>query len=764
MKRYSIVGKAAEYALLVPLGFACAYSLLTPFVPAQTMKDNILPIFFCCAAVILLDLLFQKAVRVLAFVIAAAAAALCLSQIFLGDVFGSLASAAFRTTGESLVRSSGFASAGLCAFAAFVSLLTAYCGRRRLRTAVFWGGTTVILSYLAYTGHGENLPALLVITGCCALLFYRAGAEAGPEGNAQGSGPLFRATAAALVVVAAALAVTQLGFTGLKAVFGSSQKINIADFTARMQSALFSTSGFGDYNPNRLLGLRITMNDTLVLEVRADGPFYLRGRIYDTYTGKSWRAAESSDENDVYHQNLSPALPGYGNLRQFDLQGFRSGSAVYSFPKRSGLPLRARQISVTTKTEGQKYLFLPAEAAGGLTDVLEGKLALQHTYPDLQTARPLALGTEYSVTYLQPDWDDPAFEAVTPANRRRIGGGIQAAFGSTAGLTDRTVALAKSITKDASNEFQKAEAIKKWLTENCTYTLSPPQPWSGQDFVDYFLFNSKKGYCEHFATAMAMLLRASGVPARFIEGYASPSVSEAGLYEVTNAQAHAWVEYYSSLYGFITADPSPASALPRTLTRAEMRETPSAGASSASAGEAPSPSSAPASSAAPSSAPSSLSPRSPAASSPGVPAGGAAGAAGSVDFAIAALAVLLAVLPYAGKTAYRALWFAVIRRKSGRKLTLALYGYFASVLAKLGFPVSPSSTPRELADRVRGSMRFGAVGFDRVTQIALEVRFGEREPTAGERNELISFYRALPAACRKKLGTWKYLLRYPILH
>ncbi len=765
MKRDSIGNKAAEYGLLVAVGFACAYGFLAPFVPSQMMKDNVLPIFFGCAAAVFLDLLFKKTTWFLVLLATADVVMLSLYRMF-SDAAGSPpAASGLSAAGEAQIRSSGFVSACLCVFAAFVSLLAAHCGRRRLTVAIFWAGTTALSGYLSYTGHGENLPALLVVTGGCAVLFYRAGVKAGLKRTAGGGKLLLRTTAAAMGVLAAVLAVTQIGFTGLETIFRSYPRIDVSDFTTRLQGSLFSTSGFEDYDPNRLIGLRTRVNETPVLEVRADGPFYLRGRIYDTYTGKSWRAAPSSEGDDVYHQSLSPLTSG-SSIGQFRQRNF-----LYNPFSGSILFLSYHQISVTTKTEGQKYLFLPAVIAGGIGSRGD-ETALKHTYPDLETARPLPLGTEYSLTYWQPDLSSRVFlnGAGNQGNRsdgfaaeRQIDGEIQTAFGSTAGLTARTVALAKSITKNCSDEFQKAEAVKRWLADNCTYTLSPPQPWGGQDFVDYFLFNSKKGYCEHFATAMTMLMRASGVPARYIEGYASPTVSGSGLYEVTNAQAHSWVEFYSPLCGFLPSDPTPASALPRPLTQAEAQRTPSQGSSSAPSSEAPPPSSEPASSAASSFAPSSLSPRSPAASS-GVLPGNRAGADFSAGFLVAALIVLLVLFPYAGKAAYRALWFAVIRRRDDRTLVLSLYGYFAAVLAKLGFRVPSAGTPQELADKVRGQLRFGSVSFDRVTRLYLEVRFGERGLTAVERKEWISFYHALPAACRIKLGNLRYLLMYPFLH
>ena len=62
-------------------------------------------------------------------------------------------------------------------------------------------------------------------------------------------------------------------------------------------------------------------------------------------------------------------------------------------------------------------------------------------------------------------------------------------------------------------------------------------------FLDYFLFQEKKGYCVYFATAMTMFCRIADVPARYVEGFKMPNNSLSGRYTVTNEEAHAWCEY-----------------------------------------------------------------------------------------------------------------------------------------------------------------------------------------------------------------------------
>lgn len=756
MNGYSAANRAVEYSLLAAAGYACAFGTLAPLAAPQVMAANVVPMLACGAAVLFLPCFFKKAARIAGTAAAAAAMAFVLFRILTGDGAEMLEAVAGA---PEMFFFGGNLTELLCAISVTMSLIVFFCGKSRLALSVFWAATTGLPVFLSLEGFKADVPALLVSTGCCALLFVRCGAQPALLENPEGHRLSLRMTAFASGILAVVLVITQLGFTALNAVFGSAPRINISNVAVNVRDTLFPTTGFKDYNPNELLGQPLMQDNTLVLEVQADGPFYLRGRVYDTYNGRSWQAATPTDSHDAYNQSMSLRPPGYLSGRGYGTGYF--GFGYYSWPTFYNLSrlLQAHRISVTTKTGGQKYLFLPGTAVGSEADTLQGGGELQHTYPDMETEEPLPSGTQYSLTYWQPNLQSRNFQSAINSENERLGAGLdardeetesqmQSIYGSTKGLTARTVKLAQSITAGCDNEFQKASAIEQWLKTHCAYTLNPPQPRGGQDFVDYFLFDSKKGYCEHFATAMTMLLRASGVPARYVEGYASPAVSASGLYEVTNAQSHAWVEYYSPLYGFITADPTPASDLPATLARAQKQD-------SSSSSSAPSSSSAlsPSSSAAPSQSASSAAPAPKNTAAPGA----------SYYWAAAVAVVILLLAVYGGKAAYRALWFAVVRRRDDRRLTLLLYGYFASVLMKLGFGLAPSGTPQELADKVR-DVRLGDVSFDRVTELYVWVRFGEHSLTGGEREELFAFYRGLPAACIRRLGRLRYFAMYPLLH
>ncbi len=119
-------------------------------------------------------------------------------------------------------------------------------------------------------------------------------------------------------------------------------------------------------------------------------------------------------------------------------------------------------------------------------------------------------------------------------------------------LPDRVRQLAYEITAGYDTAYDKLKAIEAYL-KGYTYSLSPEKAPKGHDFVDYFLFESKEGYCTSYATAMAVLGRCIGVPMRYVEGFVAKyqNKDEAGMYPVPNSQAHAWAEAYIEGVGWI---------------------------------------------------------------------------------------------------------------------------------------------------------------------------------------------------------------------
>jgi hypothetical protein len=127
-------------------------------------------------------------------------------------------------------------------------------------------------------------------------------------------------------------------------------------------------------------------------------------------------------------------------------------------------------------------------------------------------------------------------------------------------VLDRIHQLALQVVADAGaqNPYDAASAIESYLrSDKFSYTLDPPRPPSGEDPLSYFLFNSHKGYCEFFATAMGDMLRSLGIPTRLVSGYGPGSYdTQINSFVVRSEDAHTWVEVYFPKYGWIEFEPT----------------------------------------------------------------------------------------------------------------------------------------------------------------------------------------------------------------
>ena len=152
-------------------------------------------------------------------------------------------------------------------------------------------------------------------------------------------------------------------------------------------------------------------------------------------------------------------------------------------------------------------------------------------------------------------------------------------------LPQRVTDLALELTKDLESEYEMVRAIEAYLKNDGGYRYSlqeASQTPEGKDYVDQFLFETMVGYCDNFSTAMTVMLRSIDIPARWTKGF-SPGSEQTDAdgqtyYQITNANAHSWVEVYFPSTGWVPFDPSPSFSSP--LSRAEEDTTSRSGDSS----------------------------------------------------------------------------------------------------------------------------------------------------------------------------------------
>ena len=270
------------------------------------------------------------------------------------------------------------------------------------------------------------------------------------------------------------------------------------------------------YSSTRLdLRTRGSLSDKPVLEVPADSAPLWRSQVFGLYGGLAWSAVS-------------------GQLRPVPGPPWTVGTV--SGPTRSDRAVRQGSSESAT--------WAPAEPVR--IDASRGAVITDGA----GTVRSAGLRS-YTVTSV-PQVTDPALLRKAVRGGRENGLWLQ--LPTT--LPDRVRALATELTAAAPTRFDAVQAVETWLRANATYTLDSPVPGPGEDAVDRFLFVDRVGFCEQFAAAETVLLRAAGIPARLATGLAGGVPTGAGRRMFRENDLHAWVEVSYPGLGWSPSDPT----------------------------------------------------------------------------------------------------------------------------------------------------------------------------------------------------------------
>lgn len=319
-------------------------------------------------------------------------------------------------------------------------------------------------------------------------------------------------------------------------------------------------------------------------------------------------------------------------------------------------------------------------------------------------------------------------------------------------LPQRVKDLAASLTDSAGNNYDKAKAIEKYLAANYTYNLDVPHVPRDRDFVDFFLFDQTEGYCTYFASAMTILARCAGLPARYVEGYMlppDPVKDRNNMYIVTNMQAHAWVEVYFEGYGWLPFEPT--SPFRSAFYETQVTEQASY-------------------------------------SSDYNPAYedymkmmmqyyGQVNGGGMIDMgtgaqsrgpsvsdiiliSIASLTLLLLLLMLFNILRSRIKLFNTLNLPV-RDCILRSYDYYLKVLKLEGLGLMPSETPHQYSERIDSMLFFSPVKFKVITDIFVKSRYSQNEVSEKEKMLYSDFYQGFLNEIKINMGKFKYFaLRY----
>ena len=488
-----------------------------------------------------------------------------------------------------------------------------------------------------------------------------------------------------------------------------------------------------------------------VLEVDTDlrGRIYLRGLSGAVYDGGSWQPLDDAAYGDMFlEEGEEPfAYMSSSSIYWPSLEGFQPMNFPALADREANPGKDYARITIRNTGADPGYVYTPYHILtqpgelGGAAFVNDSHLAREenvwtHTLYIQPDVDPTAVGAlEGAAARAQEDYwqfvyayynnlPEEAYDAVIRA--------VQGLYNDLgAAMSSGNLSPAQQVYLDAYSRYAldttdqnsrglhlaMAGLVAEYLDELAEYDPDTPAVPEGEDYVTWFLTESRRGYCMHFASAATLLLRWMGIPARYVAGYVA-DVPASGNVRLPDSAAHAWVEIYLAGYGWEPVEVTPAYAggTPGQSLTTEPTPTPEA---TPTPSAAPSASAAPTPSAAPSAAP-----------------GPGEGTGAELDLRVIAvpLLILLAVLAFPARRALgRAARERRFRQESTNRAVIAAY----LQLKKL--------------------KRWGGETPEEVAELAKKARFSQHTLTEEEREQAVSAARASAGRVDRALPWYKRL-------
>lgn len=286
-----------------------------------------------------------------------------------------------------------------------------------------------------------------------------------------------------------------------------------------------------------------------VFLAEASGKYYWKVETKDTYTGKGWIVSPS--KLDFFKKgDPIPIVPFPYNIatskdsaRIVVNSGYGYNHIVY--------PAGIQRISqIQPNDKGNDFTIDPATQ----------KILFWNS-----KQRPV-IPNQYTLEFEIPMYNAVDLMKTTAVDYSQVSSEFMKQYTQLPGkLPARIKELAQKITAGKNSWFEKAKAIESYFSSP-DYTYDQKNvavPGAGVDYVDQFLFDTKRGYCDNFSTSMAVMMRTLGIPARWVKGYTggefkkySPTNPSKQLYQITNNNAHSWVEVFFPNQGWVPFEPT----------------------------------------------------------------------------------------------------------------------------------------------------------------------------------------------------------------
>ncbi|WP_157951010.1 DUF4129 domain-containing transglutaminase family protein [Peribacillus acanthi] len=310
--------------------------------------------------------------------------------------------------------------------------------------------------------------------------------------------------------------------------------------------------GYGEDDSK--LGGDFEEDDTVIFTATADTKHYWKVESKDVYTGKGWEPYIDSRDGDY---------------------AFANGEEVDYFKYPLGFKAFKHTDQVTINVG---YSHVPYPEPSAITKITADQIDYQYVFRGRDEKVTyggnggLPLISQYSIDYQLPVFNLDELRKITDDYVSNIDNQTlldvryrimpERYTNLPDNLPSRVRELAESLTAEEDNWYDKAKAIENHFdSPDFIYDrVNIPYPEENQDYVDQFLFETMRGYCDNFSTSMVVMLRSIGIPAKWVKGYSDGQLLETksgrSTYEISNNNAHSWVEVYFPTIGWVPFEPT----------------------------------------------------------------------------------------------------------------------------------------------------------------------------------------------------------------
>jgi transglutaminase-like putative cysteine protease len=314
--------------------------------------------------------------------------------------------------------------------------------------------------------------------------------------------------------------------------------------------------GYTGFAESMDTSVRGDLPDDVVMRVRAPAADFWRGQTFGRFDGRRWYA-----EDDLGRQLPGPNIEIDPALGDIDVSDGKL---------RTGLPVEEFVQTYYIERDAPNVVF----AASRPTRVIVDADVWERYDGAIRASTTFAAGSVYTVVSQRPAVTAEVLRGDGLIGQRLsdIGRDVFGVYLDVPSSTSvETRELADRLAAGLTSTHDVVLAYEAWMGANVSYDLDAPLPAEGEDAVHAFLFGSRRGFCEQIASALTVMLRTQGVPARLATGYVPGERDQiAGVWKVRASDAHAWVEVWFPQVGWQAFDPTASVPLAGDSSRSTI--------------------------------------------------------------------------------------------------------------------------------------------------------------------------------------------------